>query len=59
MGQILDRRDASGIGGVDNNSNGKNAYTKAGFSTYNVVDANRGTVEDNISGTGDDGALVT
>lgn len=40
-----------GTGGADNNSEDKNIYTKADFSTYNIVNANTGT------GIGD--AIVT
>ena len=40
MGDTTGTGDAGGIGSADNNTNGKNAYTKAGFSTYNVTGVN-------------------
>ena len=33
-------RDASGIGGINNNFDSKNTYGKAGFNIYNVAGAN-------------------
>lgn len=33
-------RDAGSTNGVDNNSDSKNACTKANFSTYNITNAN-------------------
>lgn len=39
-GNTSNIRDASGTDGTNNNSDGKNAYAKVGFNTYNIVDAN-------------------
>ena len=45
--------DAGGTGGTDNNIDTKNAYAKAGFSTYNVASTNVDADADarNTSGT--------
>lgn len=43
IGQILDKKDASNISGIDNNINSKNAHIKTSFNTYNIIDANAGT----------------
>ena len=59
MGQILDIVDVRGTSGMDNNADGKNAYTKADFSTDNVgganVDGDASIGAGDISGTGDAG----
>ena len=48
--------DASGIGSTDNNIDGKNAYAKAGFSTYNIANANAdmGAGADDTNSTGEE-----
>ena len=43
IGQILDKRDASGTNSTNNNANCKNPYAKAGFNSYNNTGANAGT----------------
>lgn len=55
MSQILDRKNAGGTSSVDNNFDNKNAYAKAGFSTYNIADANVNASVNNISDTRDTG----
>ena len=45
--------DGGGIGGTDNNIDGKNTYAKAGFCTYNVVSANMDTNVSDTTGMGD------
>lgn len=49
---ILNREDASSIGGADNNANNKNAYKKTYFNTYNIININAGANVDNTSITG-------
>lgn len=39
IGQILEERESNSTGGAANNADGKNAYAKVGFSTYNVTNA--------------------
>lgn len=43
MNLILNNPDASDIGGVDKNANGKNVYTQVNFSIYNIVNINTST----------------
>ena len=47
--------DGGGTGGADNNTNGKNAHAKAGFSIYNIAGANTDADAGDTTGTGDAG----
>lgn len=49
----MEERDGGSISGKNNNTNGKNAYVKAGFSIYNFIDADADTGTDDI-GNADD-----
>ena len=49
-------RDAGSTGRADHNFNNKNAYTKAGFSIYNITGVNTDTDTDNTTGTRDAGS---
>ena len=54
-GDTSGTRDGGGTGGADNNTDGKNAYAKADFSTYNVAGANIDVDASDTTGTGDAG----
>ena len=49
--------DGGGTGGANNNTDGKNAHDKAGFSTYNIAGANTNADVGDTTGTGNAGGI--
>ena len=53
MGDTSVMRDDGSTGCANNNFDNKNAYTNAGFSTYNIIDKNTDANTGNITSTRD------